>query len=209
MKKSFFDIVTYEDDMQAMLDKHNIKNLIESERYYRDNLHFDKMERTYSEESRVRITWYDGDGREFVRRSSGQELGSKHKIHSTMIWLWKNKALAEMQCTLVGPREKVDGVEFDVKGYSRLLYKVQKENGVWKIKGFDCIYERDWMDPVEGKSIPETAVSNKEKRESYKCLTDHLGRKGLDVTPELPGEDDLKTINALYDEASEWIFSEE
>lgn len=65
------------------------------------------------------------------------------------------------------------------------------------------------MDPVEGKSIPETAVSNKEKRESYKCLTDHLGRKGLDVTQELLGEDDFKTVNALYDEASEWIFSEE
>ena len=138
---SLFDRPVYEDDVQAMLDKHNIKALIEAERYYRDNLHFEQMEQCYSKESRVRITWYDGDGRAFVRRSAGQGLGVKHKIHSTMIWLIGNRAVAEMQTTMMGAREVVNGIDTDTKGYSRLLYKCEKEeDGVWRIKALDCIY---------------------------------------------------------------------
>ena len=209
MAKSFFDIPLYEDDAQAMLDKHNIKALVEAERYYRDNLHFDLMEKTYSKESRVRITWYDGDGREFVRRSSGQGLGVKHKVHSTTIWLNGNKAIAEMQCTMIGNREVVNDVEVDTSGFSRLLYKVQKEeDGVWRIKGFDCIYERDWITPVKGDVVKDAEIPEG-ARESYKCLSAQLARKGLDVSTDLPGEDEITTIQALYDEASEWIFSED
>lgn len=204
---NFFDINVYNDDLQAMLDKHNIKALVEAERYYRDNLLFEQMEQCYSVESRVRITWYDGDGREFVRRSAGQGLGAKHKTHSTMIWLWGRRAIAEMQCTMIGPRETIGGVQAENQGYVRLLYKTEKEDdGVWRIKGFDCIYERDWLNIVSGASldmeIPE------ENRESYKILTEHLKRLGLPVSHDLPGEDDLKTIKALYDEANQWLFEE-
>ena len=207
MSRSFFEIPVYQDDMQAMLDKHNIKALVEAERYYRDNLQFELMEQTYSKESRVRISWYDGDGREFVRRSSGQGLGVKHKIHSTMVWLNGEKALAEMQCTMLGGREIVEGVECDTVGYSRLLYKVQKESdGVWRIKGFDCIYERDWIRTTQGVAMKEETADT-DARESYKCLSAQLKRKGLGVNTELPGEDEWTTVQQLYDEASEWIFA--
>ena len=208
MAKSFFDIPLYEDDVQAMLDKHNIKALVEAERYYRDNQLFKNMEECYSMESRVRISWYDGDGRAFVRQSSGQPPGVKHKIHSTAIWLNGDKAIAEMQCTMMGARETVDGVECDTKGYSRLLYKVQREaDGVWKIKGLDCIYERDWIDTVEGLPMQPLEVAEG-TRESFKCLAAQLGRKGLPVNNELPGDDIPATVQSLYDEASEWIFAE-
>ena len=208
MDKSFFDIPLYEDDLQAVLDKHNIQALVEAERYYRDNQLFELMEQTYSKQSRVRLTWYDGDGREFVRRSSGQQPGVKHKIYSTMIWLRGNKAIAEMQCVMMGAREIVDGVACDTKGYSRLLYKVQKEpDGVWRIKGFDCIYERDWVQSVDGSQM-KSLNAGEEVRESYRCLSAQLSRKGLPVATELPGEDRPETIQSLYDEASIWLYED-
>ena len=203
----FFDLPLYNDDLQMMLDKHNIKALVEAERYFRDNLLFDQMEQCYSEESRVRITWYDGDGREFVRRSSKQGLGAKHKTHSTMIWLNGYKAIAEMQCTMIGPREILDGIQVENQGYVRLLYKVQKENDdVWRIKGFDCIYERDWLNVISGNSVDMEIP--KEDRESYKILTEHLRRLGLPVSGDLPGEDRLASIKSLYDEANDWLFEQ-
>ena len=202
---SLFEIPVYQDDMQAMLDKHNIKALIEAERYYRDNLQFDQMELCYSEESRVRITWYDGDGRAFVRRSAGQGLGVKHKIYSTMIWLNGRRAIAEMQCVMMGRREMIEGVETDTKGYSRLLYKVEKESDdVWRIKGFDCIYERDWVASTDSQALPG-GMTRPGARDSYKYLDAQLGRLGLDVSRDLPGEDDLSTIEGLYVEAEEWL----
>ena len=206
MTKTLFDLPVYEDDVQAMLDKHNIKALIEAERYYRDNLHYDKMEECYAKESRVRISWYDGDGREFVRISSNSGLGVKHKIHSTMIWLNGDKAVAEMQTTMMGKREVVDGVDTDTKGYSRLLYKCRKEDGVWRIKGLDCIYERDWITAAGGHALHNTEPADSEHaRDSYKYLHAQLKRLGLDVNTELPGEDDLTTIEGLYTEAYDWL----
>ena len=202
---SLFEIPVYEDDVQAMLDKHNIKALVEAERYYRDNLHFEEMEKCYSVESRVRITWYDGDGRAFVRRSAGQGIGVKHKIHSTMIWLNGRRAIAEMQCTMMGRREMIDGIETDTKGYSRLLYKVEKESDdVWRIKGFDCIYERDWIESTAGLALPPDRCEAS-ARDSYKYLDAQLKRLGLDVSRDLPGEDDLTTIAGLYEEADQWL----
>ena len=204
---SLFDRPVYEDDVQAMLDKHNIKALIEAERYYRDNLHFEQMEQCYSKESRVRITWYDGDGRAFVRRSAGQGLGVKHKIYSTMIWLNGRRGIAEMQCEMMGHREMIDGIETDTKGYSRLLYKVEKEaDGVWRIKGFDCIYERDWIESTGAQPLPEGRI-RPGARDSYKYLDAQLGRLGLDVSRDLPGEDDVTTIAGLYDEAEAWLLA--
>ena len=210
---SLFDIPVYQDDAAAMVDKHNIKALVEAERYYRDNLHFEQMEQCYSKESRVRITWYDGDGRAFVRRSAEsanrQGIGVKHKIYSTMIWLNGRRAIAEMQTVMMGKREWIDGIETDTKGYSRLLYKVEKESDdVWRIKGFDCIYERDWIESCGAKPLPIDAA-DEDARGSYKFLHGQLSRLGLDVNQNLPGEDDLTTIAGLYDEAEAWLLQEQ
>ena len=113
MTKRFFDIPIYQDDINMMLDKNNIRQLLEYERYCRDNAMFDEQKECYSKYgSRVRITWYDGDGREFVEKSKelakkqkdGLYRSPKHKIYNTFIWINGDKAVAEMQ-TMMGAIE--------------------------------------------------------------------------------------------------------
>lgn len=218
MERSFFDAPACQDDLPAMLEKHNITKLLEYERYCRDMLRFDAQRECYARESRVRITWYDGDGREFVERSrkmsktqprkDGTYSSPRHKIYNTFVWLNGDKAVAEMQC-MMGAYHTIDAVEYHRFGWARLLYRVVKEDGVWKVAGLDCIYERDMLVPV----VPDAraAVDPKEfekYRPSYKCVSWLFEKTGMPCSQELPGDDKPETVQKLYDEASEWFYAE-
>ena len=214
MTKRFFDIPIYQDDINTMLDKNNIRQLLEYERYCRDNAMFDEQKECYSKYgSRVRITWYDGDGREFVEKSKelakkqkdGLYRSPKHKIYNTFIWINGDKAVAEMQ-TMMGAIEIVDEKEYLRNGWARLLYKVQKEEGIWKIKGLDCIYERDTIAPVIASK--EGLLDEKEfskYRPSYQCISWVFEKNGMPCNQDLPGDDKLDTVQKLYDETNKWL----
>lgn len=212
--KKFIDLPVYEDSIEDMLNKHNITKLIEFERYCRDNALFDKQEECYSKKgSRVRITWFDGDGREFVEKSKklAKKTNSlysspKHKIYNTFVWLNDNKAVAEMQCKM-GAYHKLNNILYSRYGYARLLYRLEKEDGTWKIKGLDCIYERDYMYPVTPTN--NSFINSKEfdkYRPSYKCISYIFDKQGFPCNNNLPGDDRLDLVDKLYDDASNWLF---
>ena len=214
---SFMDLPLYQDDAAAMLEKHNITKLLEYERYCRDMLRFDEQKACYAEKSRVRITWYDGDGREFVERSreassgprkNGTYSSPRHKIYNTFVWLNGDKAVAEMQC-MMGAYHVLEGTEYHRLGWARLLYRVIREDGCWKIAGLDCIYERDMLLPVKPDS--RTVIDPAEfepYRPSYQCISWLFGRSGVPCSQELPGDDRPEIVQALYDETSNWLFAE-
>ncbi len=206
MSKSFFEIAQYHNDAALDLEKNNIKELVTYERYCRDNGLFDEMKDCYSDESRVRITWFDGDGKEFVERFHKMGTGAKHKINTAFVWMLGDKAICEVTTLMMGAYMIIDGVQCSHTGWARLLYRVEKETGVWRIKGLDCIYERDTLVPV----IPVANFSiEPEKinkyRESYKCLCYTLELQGLPANQELPGDDRPETVAALYEEAGQWL----
>ena len=206
--KSFFDVKQYHNDSQTVVDKWNVRELVEYERYCRDNLRFDDMKECYSDESRVRLSWYDCDGKAFVERSRSTGVGAKHKIFNAFVWLNGDRGISELSAMLQGPKQLFDGIECNHTSYARLLYRVEKEDSGWKIKGFDCIYERDTLIPVIPTKNFEIDPSKINKyRESYKCLSYALELQGLPCNQELPGEDRLETITALYEEASLWLFA--
>lgn len=216
MERKLFDASVYQDDAKSMLEKHNITKLLEYERYCRDMFRFDEQKECYAKESRVRITWYDGDGREFVERSKTMSEGSphedglystpRHKIYNTLVWLNGDKAVAEMQC-MMGGYHTIDGVEYHRLGWARLLYRVVKEEGVWKVAGLDCIYERDMLIPVVAQDNVQIDPKEFEKyRPSYKCVSWLFEKTGLPCSQDLPGDDKPETVQKLYDETSEWLY---
>ena len=217
MGKNFYDLPLYQDDAQAMLEKHNITKLVEYDRYCRDTLRFDEQLKCYSEESTVRITWYNGDGRTFVERSkqmsrpsaNGTYNSPRHKLYNTFVWLNGDRAVAEAQC-MMGGYNVVNGIEYHRIGWAKLLYRVAKEGGVWKIKGLDCIYERDMLIPVvpDPKAFVDPAEFEK-YRKSYKCVSWLFDHNGLPCADDLPGDDKPETVQKLYDEVSEWFFAKE
>ena len=213
--KDFFDTSLNEDSLEDIVEKHNITKLLEFERYFRDNNMYDRQEECYAQNSVVTISWYQGDGKEFVRRSARSAakhknayFQPKHRINNTFIWLNKDKALAEMQCEMFN-YHIVDGDLYDRGGYARLLYRVIKENGTWKIAGLDCIYEKDYLYPVypNGKKIDSSEFEN--YRQSYQCMTYVFEQEGRPVKEDLPGDDRPDLVNKLYKEANAWLYEGE
>jgi hypothetical protein len=176
---------------------------------------FDKQAECYADESRVRITRYDGDGKEFVRRSKEMSSGRNanpyylpaHKIYNTFVWLNGDKAVAEMQVMMFN-YHRPDDADYNREGFARLLYRVQKENGVWRIKGMDCIYERDFMLPVvpgDGRAFSEDEFAA--YRDSYKCISYLFDRTGVPCSADEVGDDQPQGVQRLYAEASDWLFA--
>ena len=82
-------------------------------------------------------------------------------------------------------------------------------DGVWKIKGMDCIYERDMLIPVVPDPKAFVDPSEFEKyRKSYKCVSWLFNHTGLPCGDELPGDDKPETVQKVYDEVSECFFAE-
>lgn len=204
---SFFDI-PLENDPTVLQEKSKIKELLEYDRYCRDNGHFEQMAECYSDDSVVRVSWFNGTGKEYCRRlQQAGGGGAKHKIDYTVVWINGDRAIGEMTTSMLSPRKVVDGLEFDVVSYARIVTRVRREAGAWKIIQGDCIYERDQIVPVIPTStIPLDAARLEDYRASYKCLCYVQSLEGETSDQELPGEDRPETVEKLYREASEWIF---
>lgn len=56
--------------VEEMLNKFAIRELIEFERFCRDNALWEQMHECYSKDSNVTVSWYKGDGYGFVEESS-------------------------------------------------------------------------------------------------------------------------------------------
>lgn len=199
-----FNIPLYKNSAEEVKDKYNIRELVEFERYCRDRQLWDQMEQCYHEDSEVHISWYAGTGKKFVEASKKMS-GATHKIFNTVIWLKGNKAIAEIVASIQS-HTVIDRKEVDLVSYVRLLYRVEKIGGIWKIRTLDCIYEKDSLLPVLPSSDLDIDPSElSEYRSPYQCLCYVLKQKGITCNQELPGEDRPDTVNALYQSVSNWI----
>ncbi|WP_368292993.1 nuclear transport factor 2 family protein [Dehalobacter sp. TBBPA1] len=204
---SLFDILPYHNNGANVIDTANVKALVEYERYCRDTYHFDQMGACYADDSVIDTAWFHGTGKQFAEVSKKSGRGAKHKINSIIVWLNGNKAIAEMQAQMLGPRgQKINGIETDVVSYARLVYRVQKTNGRWLIKGFTPIYERDAFIPT----IPTANFVYDENelnsyRASYKCVCYQLKGMGMSMNQDLPGEDKPETVEKVYQDVTAWL----
>ena len=192
---------------QDLLDKFNIKELIEFERFCRDNAQWEEMKKCYSADSTVSISWYQGSGHGFVDASSRMKSYAPHKLYDTLIWLNDNKAIAITMAT-IQVRISVDGNLLELQSEAKLIFRVQKINGEWIIAGFESIYEKDALVPVAPNSnitIPTEEIAK--FRPSYANLSYALSKEGHPVATDLPGIDKPEMIAKLYEETEAWLIS--
>ena len=184
--------------LEEMLDKFAVKELIEYERFCRDNALWEKMHTCFAEDSTVRISWYQGTGHGFVDASRGMKMRAPHKLNSTLVWLHGGRAAAvTMGC--IQSRKVLDGAAMDLTSYARFLYTARRENRIWKVVSMDCIYEKDTLTPAGPAPFPPG------ERESYANLTRVIGAEGYGIAPDLPGDDRPELVEALYQKASGWL----
>lgn len=196
---------TLENTADSINDKYSIKELIEFERFCRDNGLWNEMRKCYRENSRVSISWFHGTGAEFVNASMQMNARAPHKLYNTVIELKNNKAAAVTMAT-IQTRVEMDRTTWDLQSDLKLLYGVEKVKGEWLIVSVDGIYEQDILLPCyfnTSYSLPVDIM--KQYRPSYANLSYVLSKGGHSVQMDLPGIDRPDTIEQLYSKMDQWL----
>ncbi|OOM81120.1 nuclear transport factor 2 family protein [Clostridium sp. BL-8] len=189
---------------QMVKDKISIKELIEFERFCRDNAQWEEMRKCFSPDSIVRISWFTGTGDSFVDASIKMDSYAPHKLYNTIIELNNNKAVAATMAT-IQIRANIDGCIVELQSDLKLLYRLQKASGVWSIVAMEGIYEKDSLQTCSGGNFSISAHEISEYRTSYAYLSYFLKRNGFEINMDLPGIDIPESVQRIYKESEDWL----
>jgi SnoaL-like domain len=195
---------------KAVLDATDITlitQLILRERESRDLGRWERMRDCFWPDSLVRVSWYRGNGPGFVDGSidmARRGILAKHRLGPILVNLNGNRAVATLAGIIDLPA-KLQGLDFTLSSHARLLYRVEKRDGTWRLMGFDAIYMRDELTPsIPGQTITVNSDAVKPFRASYRMMSYYLSSQGYKVNPDLAGEDRPDLAQALNDELYGW-----
>lgn len=184
-----------------------ITQLVLRERSGRDLGLWEQMADCYHPDSRVCLSWIDASGPEFVRRSKDMaERGvrARHRLGPIEVSLGGERAIAALGASIEIPL-RLDGVEVILSSYARFLFRAERREEVWRLAGFDAVYQRDELScAVPGQSVTIAPADLEAYRPSYRLLAYCLGREGFPVRDDLAGEDRPDLLAALTQELWTW-----
>ena len=195
-------VINTEEERNAKAD---ILELINFERFCRDNAQWEEMRKCFAKDSFVNISWYQGSGDGFVTASAKSPTYAPHKIHNSLTWLNGDRAVTIMMATIQN-RRTIKGVECELSTDTQLLFSTQKTDGQWYIIRFESIYEQDRLIPVLPESTLSMDSSTLEKyRQSYACMSFCMEQSGFGANQELAGRDRPETVEKIYADLGTWL----
>lgn len=204
----FYQAKMGQNTLEEMLDKANIRELVEFERYCRDQKLWDEMRKCYHDDAQIIVSWMTGNPDEFVAgsaRMNASKAPAKHKVFNTIVWMNGDRAIAEC-ITAIQIRCPLDGDTVDMSTHTRLHYQLEKRDGVWKILRMEPIYEKDSM--VSMYPDGPFTVDHDELasyRSSYAYMMLRQVHYGLHPNGELAGEDRPESIAAIHDASTKFL----
>lgn len=195
------------DQAGTFADTFAIAQLIYWERHLRDKGEWDAMKACYYPTSLVRVAWFQGSGPEFVEASKGlhRDGQSKHRLSPTIVRVNGDHGVAETD-TVIEVRTEIRGIEADIASNCRLLSRVLRDDGTWRLASLDCIYEKDAIRSViPAEQLPIDSELLRTFRPSYRFICYNLHVHGRPVNSDLPGDDRKDLVDALYQEANAWL----
>jgi hypothetical protein len=184
-----------------------VQQLILRERSSRDLGLWEQMRNCFHEDSTVRLSWIDASGPEFVRRS--QEMAERnvkatHRLGPILVTLAGDRAIAQLGAIIDIPG-KVRSVAVVVSTHARFLFRTERRSDVWRISGFDAVYQRDEINPViPGQVVTIEPNELKNFRPSYQLLSFCLMSGGYKPRMDLAGIDRPDLVGALTREVYDW-----
>jgi hypothetical protein len=190
-------------------DKLAIQELVRMERYWRDTARWDRLAASYTPDSRVRTTWFDGNGPDFAeasREMANRGRLSRHLITPTYVRVEGDRALVDSYGEIHN-REAVAGVEVDILMYCRFFSRVTRTDDGWRLASFDGIYLKDQLTPVDpGAELTiDWAEVERFPRLSYRVWAYTLSLKGYEIGTEELGEDRPEQIEEFMRAAEGWL----
>lgn len=195
-------------DPQGAADVVAVTQLVLAERESRDLGLWERMRGCFFADSRVRLSWFDGNGADFVEGSidmAGRGVRAKHRLGPVSVRLSGDRALASLGAIIDIP-VILGGVEAQLSSHARFLFRAERREGRWGLVGFDAVYMRDeFTTALPGQAIPVTPADVAPFRPAYRMLSYLLTTQGYRVDQALPGEDRPETADALYREIAGWL----
>ncbi|MEY2853607.1 MAG: hypothetical protein RL030_739 [Pseudomonadota bacterium] len=184
-----------------------ITQLVLAERECRDMGRWDRMKACFHADSVVRISWFNGNGHDFVdgsRDMARRGTLAKHRLGPVSVRVAGHRAVATLAAAIEIPVE-LQGVSAQLSSHARFFYRVEYRNGAWGLSSFEVFYIRDELAPqVPGEVVPVKAAELTGYRQSYRFLAHVLARNGFTVGDDLAGEDKPETVEALCREIYGW-----
>ena len=201
-----FDCKMGQNTPEDLLDKENIRELVEYERYCRDYEHWEQMRACYFDDATVCTSWTTATIDEFVEGSKKRAgIPPRHKIFNTLVWKNGDRACAEC-IAVIQIRCELDGDTVDMSTHTRIHFRLEKRAGIWKICHMSGVYEKDMMHSAYANgtftTTPELLAPY---RPSYANMMYRQIRYGGHPNPDMIGEDRPETVTAMYEESSAWL----
>lgn len=194
-------------------DKRAIAELVRMERFHRDRKDWDALAECYTEDSRVKTTWFEGTGREFAEasREMAEQRGrhSLHLITPTSIRVDGDRALSE-SLGEIHSRIEVEGVEADSTMYCRFFSRVRRTPAGWRLHTFDGIYGKDEIRPTNpNDQLPIDWSRLRSLRPSYRVWAYTISLKGYAIADDELGDDRPDLLAPFYAAADRWLAGED
>ena len=133
-----------------IIDRLEIRELIEKWVVYRDAADWDKFRTVWADDGRMMATWFQGSAEEFIKVSiEGFKRGIYilHFLGGSEIQIQGSRAIAQTKMT-ISQRGDVHGVECDIVCTGRFYDLVELTGSGWRVVLRQPIYERDRMTPL-------------------------------------------------------------
>lgn len=201
----FYECPMGENSVEDVVDKINIREIVEYDRYCRDYFHLDEMRKLYYDDASVGVSWTKGGINNYIEGSKNPKAPAKHKIFDVIIWKHGNRAIAE-SIQSIQIRCPLEGDVVDMATHMRKHYRLEKREDCWKIVSANPIYEKDTMFSIytDGTFRADREELSK-LRPSYCNLMLRRIKYGGHPDDTCAGEDRPDLVQALYEESSRWL----
>jgi hypothetical protein len=192
---------------QDLLDRLEIKQLIDNWVVWRDAGHWDRFRTVWHDDGVMQATWTQGTADEFIAMSKAgwaKGVNILHFLGGNSVDLAGNRAISQTKMT-ISQRAMVHDVLVDVVCTGRFYDFLEKRDGKWGMVLRQPIYEKDRMDPVDPAaklSLDQTLLNS--FPEGYRHLAYLQTQIGYKIKLDMPG---LKgeRVEALYAKGQAWL----
>jgi SnoaL-like domain len=171
----------------SIVDEHQIANLLIRWGHARDSDDWETLAGCFHDDATIHISWMSGLAKDFVARSrlmaAARKPGEhiKHVISGSWIRVNRDRAFSRCHANLY-IRTTIDGHEFDLQAWARFFDLLERRETVWRIVKRTAVYEKDRMEPVDPRGVPEDFFANMDQSAfpaSAKFLCYWLVRSGF------------------------------
>ena len=162
----------------------------------------------FHDDATVETSWMQGSAAAYVAGAGERSASSGaivNRVGPPVVRVSGRRGLVELPSTTtrwIG----VHGTEAVLASFMRLLYRVERRDGPWKISAMSAINEGDTLAPaVPGTDLGVNAGGLAGLRPSYRFLAYTRSLDGAAVSQDLLGIDRPDEVDAVYAAAAAWL----